>query len=176
MERVRETRLEMVVPGPRVAGVVAALRAAHPYEEVAYDVYPVESPSREYGMGVVGDLDRPVKLRAFLQRVRRSLGISHLRYTGDPERVVCRVAACGGSGADLLPAAISAGADVFVTADLKYHAFHDSTGAIALIDAGHYETEVPVVRSLARRLAARLRGSGIPVSSTRVRTNPVRWA
>ena len=176
LERVREIRLEMVVQGPRLADVVTALRSAHPYEEVAYDVYPVETPSRAYGMGVVGDLDRPMKLRAFLGRVRRSLSIPHLRYAGDPERLVRRAAVCGGSGADLLPAAIAAGADAFVTADVKYHAFHDSTGAIALIDAGHYETEVPVVRSLARRLAARMRGSGIPVSSTRVRTNPVRWA
>lgn len=175
LERVRETRLEMVVPGPRVAAVAAALRGAHPYEEAAYDTYPIDSPSREYGMGVVGELDRPLTLRAFLERVRRSLGVEHLRYTGDPGRKVRRVAACGGSGADLLPAAVAAGADAFVTADVKYHAFHDSTGSIALIDAGHYETEVPVVRSLARRLAARLRGTGITVSSTRIRTNPVRW-
>jgi dinuclear metal center YbgI/SA1388 family protein len=176
LERVREVRLEMVVPGPGVTGVVAALCAAHPYEEVAYDVYPVDTPSLQYGMGVVGELERPVQLRVFLQRVRRSLGIPHLRYTGDQGTTVRRVAVCGGSGADLLPAAIAAGADAFVTADVKYHAFHDSSRAIALIDAGHYETEVPVVHSLARRLAARLRGKGIPVSSTRVTTNPVRWA
>lgn len=176
LEHVREARLEMVVPGPRVAGVVAAMRAAHPYEEIAYDLYPVETPGRDYGMGVVGELDRPLNLRAFLGRVRRSLSIPHLRYTGDPDRLVRRVAVCGGSGADLLPAAVAAGADVFVTADVKYHAFHDSTGTIALIDAGHYETEVPVVRSLARRLAGRLRGTGIPVMSTRVKTNPVLWA
>jgi len=175
LERVQEMRLEMAVPGPRVSAVVAAMRASHPYEEVAFDVYPVDGPSREYGTGVVGELDRPLKLRSFLGRVRRSLGIPHLRYTGNPDRAVRRVAVCGGSGAELLPAAIAAGADAFVTADVKYHAFHDSAGAIALIDAGHYETEVPVVHSLARRLAARLRGTGILVSSTRVTTNPVRW-
>jgi dinuclear metal center YbgI/SA1388 family protein len=175
LEHAKETRIEMVVPGPSLDDVVTAMRSAHPYEEVAYDVYPLETPSRAYGMGVVGELDRPAKLRTFLERIRRSLGIPHLRYTGDPDRQVRRVAVCGGSGAELLSAAIAAGADAFVTADVKYHAFHDSTGAIALIDAGHYETEVPVVRSLARRLAARLRGTGIPVSSTRVTTNPVRW-
>jgi putative NIF3 family GTP cyclohydrolase 1 type 2 len=175
LERVREIRLEMVVAGPRVAAVKAALRRTHPYEEVAFDIYPIENPSPGYGMGVIGELDRPLKLRGFLERVRRSLGAQHIRYTGEPGRTVRRVAVCGGSGADLLPAAVEAGADAFVTADVKYHAFHDSTGTIALIDAGHYETEFPVVRTLARRLAARLRGAGIPVSSTRVRTNPVRW-
>lgn len=176
LERVREIRLEMAVPGPRMSEVVAALRGAHPYEEVAYDIYPIDTPSGEFGMGVVGELSRPLKLRAFLGVVKRALGTPHLRYTGDPDGQVRRVAVCGGSGAELLSAAVTAGADAFVTADVKYHAFHDSTAAIALIDAGHYETEVPVVRSVARRLAARLRGTGIPVSSTRVRTNPVRWA
>jgi dinuclear metal center YbgI/SA1388 family protein len=176
LERVGETRLEMVVPGPRVAAVLAALVAVHPYEEIAYDLYAVENPSRDYGMGVVGELRRPMTLRGFLGLVRRSLGIPHLRHTGDPDRSVRRVAVCGGSGADLLSAALAAGADAFVTADVKYHAFHDSSDAIALIDAGHYETEVHVIRSLARRLAARLKGTGIPVSYTRVNTNPVRWA
>jgi putative NIF3 family GTP cyclohydrolase 1 type 2 len=127
-------------------------------------------------MGVVGSLDRPLTLRSFLGRVRRSLDVPRLRYTGDPDRRIRRVAVCGGSGADLLPAAVAAGAEAFVTADVKYHAFHDSIGAVALIDAGHYATEIPVVRALARRLAARVRGAGIPVWSTRITTDPVRWA
>jgi dinuclear metal center YbgI/SA1388 family protein len=176
LERVAEVRLEMVVPGPKVATVVSALRTAHPYEEAAFDVYPVETPSREYGAGVIGELERPLRLQDFLGRVKRSLGSRRLRYAAGPSKSVRRVAVCGGSGAELLPAAVAAGADAYVTADVKYHAFHDSADVIAMIDAGHYETEIPVVRSLARRLAARLRGTGIQVSPTRVTTNPVRWA
>lgn len=176
LERVSEVRLEMIAPEWAVDGVVHALKRAHPYEEVAYDLYPLENRSADFGMGVIGTLPRPVRLALFLSRVKRVLSSGALRWTGDPRRVVRRVAACGGSGGDLLSSAIDAGADVFVTADLKYHAFHDARGRIALVDAGHYETEQPVVGVLVRRLQKeiRLRGIRIPIFAASRSTNPVR--
>ncbi len=176
LEQVREVRLEMVVPSWKVDPVVSALRAAHPYEEVAYDVYPTETPSTDWGMGVIGSLRRTVRLERFLQTVKRSLGTRGLRFTGRPGTPVRRVAACGGSGADLLPEAISRGADVFVTADVKYHSFRDAGGSIALVDAGHFETEFPVVEAIVARLSTviRARGERIPVRAARRQETPVR--
>jgi hypothetical protein len=176
LERVSEVRLEMVAPEWAVEGVVHAMRRAHPYEEVAYDIYPLENRSADFGMGVIGTLPRPLRLAVYLARIKRVLGSGALRWSGDPRRVVRRVAACGGSGGDLLSAAIGAGAEVFVTADVKYHAFHDARGRIALVDAGHYETEQPVVGVLVRRLQkeVRLRDVRIPIFAASRSTNPIR--
>lgn len=177
LEKADEIRLEMVVPGPRIQGVVRALRRAHPYEEVALDIYPTENISPEYGAGVVGELPKAVTLQTFLTRVRRALHTRRLRWTGDRLARVQTVAVCGGSGGELLEDAISAGAEAFVTADLRYHAFHDAGGRIALIDAGHYETELPVVQTIARRLkqALRARGTSFPVRTSRTSKNPVQY-
>lgn len=176
-EKVKEVRLEMIAPRWRVDEVVTRMIEAHPYEEVAYDVYPLENQPAEIGQGVVGELDKVVRLRSFLALVRKSLSSQHLRYTGDPNLRIKRVAACGGGGTFLLNAAIGAGADAFVTADVKYHTFQEATGRIALIDAGHYETEHPIVEVLAKRLREGIarKGNRVQVIVTKAVTNPVRY-
>jgi dinuclear metal center YbgI/SA1388 family protein len=176
LERVPEVRLEMVAPAAAVEAVAAALRAVHPYEEPAFDVYPLEGGPPEFGMGAVGELPSAMALGSFLDVVRRRLRVPRVRYTGEVRRSVRRVAVCGGSGADLLPEAIRAGAEVFVTADVKYHAFHEASGRIALVDAGHHETEFPVVAAVAARLRAAWTGRrGAPfVATAAAETNPVR--
>lgn len=175
LERVPEIRLEMVVPAWRVDPVVRAMRAAHPYEEVAYDVIPLDTAHPAYGAGVVGDLRPAIPLRRFLASISRGLGAKGVRYTTGRGTLLRRVALCGGSGSDLLEEAIRSGADAFVTADVRYHTFQEARGRIALIDAGHYETEYPVVRTLARRLRAHLRRTGIslPVDAATTSTNPI---
>jgi dinuclear metal center YbgI/SA1388 family protein len=177
-ERVHEIKIETVVPAWKVPQVIDALRRAHPYEEPAFDILPTDNISTEYGQGVVGTLPRPVGLRLFLRAVKRSLGTGALRYAGDERAVIRRVALCGGSGADLTDDAVAAGADVFVTADITYHAFHAAAGKIALVDAGHFETEFPVVRSLVRMIGAglRRRDGTIPVHQATTSTNPVLYA
>jgi dinuclear metal center YbgI/SA1388 family protein len=175
LEQVQEVRLEMVVPSWNVNRVVEAMRGAHPYEEVAYDVYTTENRSNDYGMGVLGTLPRPVRLETFLRTLKRVLGTHGLRFTGRPGASVQRVAACGGSGADLLPEAVRRGAEVFVTADVKYHSFRDAAGLIVLVDAGHFETEFPVVDAMVKRLTTVIRGRGerIPVRAARRQMTPV---
>ncbi len=176
-ESAPELRLEMVVPAWSVEQVVDALLRTHPYEEVAYDLYPLENRDNEYGMGVIGTLRRPMKAKAFLAMVKRRLGTRTLRSTGDLNVTVRRVALCGGSGADLIDEAIGQRADVFVTADVKYHAFHHATGKLLLVDAGHYETEFPVVRVMTGRLEQELhrRGERIPLRAVAFSTNPIRY-
>lgn len=176
LERVREIRLEMVAPRHAVPGVVRALVQAHPYEEPAYDIVPLENIDRAYGMGVVGEIPRPVSLARFLSAVRRALGARAPRFAGDPRMKVKTIAVCGGSGGELLEDAIAAGADVYVTADVKYHAYHEADGRIALVDAGHYETEFPVVGAVAEHLrrAIAARGNRTGVRTASRPTNPVR--
>jgi dinuclear metal center YbgI/SA1388 family protein len=177
-EQVREVRLEMVAPRRSVESVVRAMMGAHPYEEVAYDVYPLENISREYGMGTIGTLRRSVPLTRFLSDVRRALKTPGLRWCGDPRRAVRRVALCGGSGSELLGDAVAAGADVFVTADVRYHTYHEAAERIALVDAGHFETEFPVVAAIVERLRREFTGRGerVAVRAASQSTNPVRWS
>jgi dinuclear metal center YbgI/SA1388 family protein len=177
LEHVDEVRLETPVERRRLPAVIDALRAAHPYEEAAYDVYPLDNVHAAFGMGAIGELRRPVTLAAFLRTVRKVLGTGALRYTGNPRAMVSRIAVCGGSGSGLVEQAIASAADVFLTADISFHRFQDAAGRIALIDAGHHETEYPVLPALAGRIqdACRRRGEPTPVAVTAVRTNPVAY-
>lgn len=176
-ERTPEVRLEMIVPQWNVKRVIDALRDSHPYEEPAFDIYPLDNPHPAYGMGVVGDLKRPCSLATFLKTVKHRLGVPMLRHSPDTGRPVRRVAACGGSGSRLLEEAIRSGADVFVTADVTYHTFQNAAGRIVLIDAGHFETENPVVGALAGRLRQEFqhRNERIAVRTASAPTNPVRY-
>ncbi len=176
-EKVREVRLEMLVPQWRVQSVISRMIEEHPYEEVAYDVYPLENRAGDVGAGAIGELERPRKLDAFLRLIRKSLRSEHLRYVGDATASIKRVAVCGGSGASLVDAAIDARADAFITADIKYHTFQEATGRIALIDAGHYETEVPVLDILAKRLEEGISkmGKRADVLVSRSARNPIQY-
>lgn len=175
LEHVQEVRLEMIVDHARLNEVVTDMLKAHPYEEPAYDIYPLENVSADYGMGILGELTSPMSVPQFIRHVRRSLNTGVLRFHRGPSARIRRVAACGGSGSELTADAIRRGADAFVTADVKYHGFHDAVGRIMLIDAGHYETEQPVLEALARKLKNELvrLGARTPVHVARTSTNPV---
>jgi dinuclear metal center YbgI/SA1388 family protein len=178
LERVEEIRLEMIVPRWKCARTLSAMRLAHPYEEVAYDVIDLATAVSQYGAGAIGTLPRALTLRSFLALVKRRLGTPHLRYCGDLRRPIRTVAVCGGSGAEYLPAALRKNADAFVTADLRYHTFQDCDGAIALIDAGHYETEAVVLRHLLLFLRSRneIRKEKMKVFTSSVNTNFVYYS
>ena len=176
LESAEELRLEAEVARWDLPRVLAAMRAAHPYEEVAYDVYPVEQPYTRAGLGAIGRLEKPEPLRDFLQRVAERLQTDSLRYVGDPDAPVETVAVCGGAGADLIGRALAAGANAYVTADLTYHRFFEVLGndgrpRMALIDAGHYETEALTETLLATWL--RQRFPMVDWKRTTVRTSPV---
>jgi len=177
LEEVDEVRLEMIVPRPRITAVVEAMKAAHPYEEVAYDLYTLENGNPNVGMGAIGNLPKPMTFRSFLVHVKRSLRASSLRFSGMTGQTVKRVAVCGGSGSELLEDAIRAKANVLVTADVRYHGFQAANGQIALVDAGHYETEHVVLNPIADRLRAwaKTRGENLVVTITKKSTNPIHY-
>ena len=119
-----------------------------------------ESDGEELGLGVVGRLEPAVSLAEFLERVADRLGADSLRFVGDLESRVARVAACGGAGSDFVGKALASGADVYVTADVKYHGFfdvldNDGRPTMAFVDAGHYETEVMTEALLRDELSER---------------------
>jgi len=177
LQRVKELRLEMETPEWKLPDVLRAMKSAHPYEEVAYDVSPLLKPDARHGMGAIGSLPRALGLRTFLGKVARELKARGVRYSGTPRSGIRRVAVCGGSGSDLTPTAISAGADAFVTADVRYHGFQEHEDEIVLVDAGHYETEHPAVGTLARYLRARpeLKKNGVRIYESKKGINPVNY-
>ena len=153
-EEVEEHRLESVVPRSKLGRVVAALRAAHLYEEPAFDVYPLESVASQAGAGRIGVLAEAQTLGALAGRIKRALGVRNVRLTRAATGRVRRVALCTGSGASLLGAAAAAGAQVFVTGEIKYHqALAARDAGLSVIEAGHYATEQPVLAPLGERLA-----------------------
>jgi dinuclear metal center YbgI/SA1388 family protein len=172
---VSEDRLEVVVPRARLPAVVDALLQTHPYEEVAYDLYPLLDPPTGKGAGRVGDLPEPLTLRMLADRLAGGLPAPGLRVAGDLDRTVRRVAACGGAGDGYIPAALAAGADVYVTGDLRHHVALDArTQGLALVDAGHYATEAAALPGLIGRLqaAAAERGLSARLVASAVRTDP----
>ncbi len=141
-ERTSESRLEMVVEKSFAGKVIEAMLNAHPYEEVAYDIYALVNSSVNYGFGAVGELDEPLEVRRFLDRVKKVLGISSLRLSHIPESKVRKVALCAGSGMPFYRDAVREGADIFLTGDVKHHDFREArSGRTILADATHRATE-----------------------------------
>lgn len=175
VERVAEDRFEVVAPARSRAAVLAAMRAAHPYEEPAFDIFAMVPPPGDAGLGRVGMLARPEPLRSFVSRVgaalpRTSWGV---RAAGDPEMPVSRVAVCGGAGDSLLAAAAGAGVQAYVTADLRHHPAdeHRRASEVALIDVAHWASEFPWCEQAAGLLRSRF-GADLPVRVSSIRTDP----
>jgi putative NIF3 family GTP cyclohydrolase 1 type 2 len=150
LNQVAECRLEILASPAKLNNTIKAMLKAHPFEEVAYDVYEVLNPQAGVGLGRVGNLAKKKTLGSCIELWEGKLGC-RLRVAGDLDKPIERVAVCGGSGADLVGAAKSAGADVLITGDVKHHAAHAALDAgLAIVDAGHAETERLVVPELAK--------------------------
>lgn len=177
LERVAETRLEMVLPRRRRAAVVAALRVTHPYEEPAFDVFELADLPSAQGLGRVGTLAEAEPLHAFADRVAAALPATAwgVRAAGDPDRPIRRVAVCGGSGDSALPAAVAAGVDAYVTADLRHHPAAEHVLAHpdgpALVDVAHWASEWPWCAQAAGVVRTALGGS-VEVRVSARRTDP----
>jgi len=160
-ERAEETRLEVNVPRSLLGRALGALRVAHPYEEPAVDVYPLEGPSGQGTLGRVGALPGAPPLGSWAREAAARLGARGARTVGDPKRRAGRVAVCGGSGSELWGEALAAGADVLVTGDVKYHTALEARDAgLALLDLGHGPTEQVAVDLLAHKIGAWARDRG----------------
>ncbi len=175
LEFVNEIKLEMLTPRHQLPSVISAMKDVHPYEEVAYDIVYVENPNVNYGIGAIGELKKPVSLNSFLKMVKRKLGVQLLRYAGKRATELKSIAVCGGSGSDMVNDAVRAGADAFITADIKYHSFHSLPESFILIDAGHWETEQLIVSKIVTRLQNVINqtGANVKIYTSHINTNPI---
>jgi dinuclear metal center YbgI/SA1388 family protein len=178
VEEVAEARVEMVVPRARRREVIQALRSTHPYEEPAFDLLLRAPLTGGRGTGRVGVLPQPTSLAAFVAAAAAALPETRwgVRAAGDPARRVETVAVCGGSGGGLIDDARAAGADVYLTADLRHHPAVEAVAergehAMALVDAAHWATEAPWLDALAQRLRSEL-GTTVDVAVSPTRTDP----
>jgi dinuclear metal center YbgI/SA1388 family protein len=177
-EKVEEFRLEMVVPAALAGKVVAKLLKVHPYEEVAFDLYPLANQRTDVGLGRIGSLTEPLAPEQFGALVKKSLGIEMLRVAGQCRGPIRKVAVCGGSGASLLSEALRQGADCLVTGDVKYHdAQRARAEGILLMDAGHFGTEILMVKQMSAQLrrAATERQWPLEIIEMTGEEDPFRW-
>ncbi len=169
----QEQRIEVIYPVYKEKDILAAMIEAHPYEEVAHDIFPLANEDSETGSGMIGQLEVPLVQEEFLAHVRERMACDCIRYTSSEEEEVKTVAICGGAGSFLLPRALKEGADAFVTSDLKYHQFFDAEGKLMIADIGHYESERYTIDLFVRRLQEKF--PKFAVHSTAVNTNPVKY-
>jgi len=168
-----EVRIETIYPAILESKILMALVLAHPYEEVAYDLYDLTNQNQQVGAGMIGELEISVPEEEFLYHIKEKMRAHVIRHTAFTGRHIKKVAVCGGAGGFLLKHAISAGADIFITADYKYHEFFDAEGKLIIADIGHFESEqftqqllYDIIRKKFTNFALRL---------TEVNTNPVKY-
>lgn len=171
-EFVEEVQVEMLFPAYLQRPILAALHEVHPYEEPAYFIHELSHENQEVGSGMIGTLDKPLELPVFLQRLRNTMNLKTFRYTPLPGKLIRQVAVCGGAGSFLLPDAVRAGADAFISADFKYHEFFESNGQIVIADVGHYESEVATKELLGGILSEKF--TTFAVNFSKIDTNPIR--
>jgi dinuclear metal center YbgI/SA1388 family protein len=175
VERVTEDRVEVVAPTRSRPQVLAAIRAAHPYEEPAFDIFALVPAPTDVGLGRIGTLPQPEPLHSFVSRVESALPHTSwgVRAAGHPDMPVSRVAVCGGAGDSLLATVAAAGVHAYVTADLRHHPAdeHCRASDVALIDVAHWASEYPWCGQVADALRSAF-GAALPVRVSDVRTDP----
>ncbi|MDN3655061.1 Nif3-like dinuclear metal center hexameric protein [Ferruginibacter paludis] len=168
-----ELRLETIYPAWVENQVVKALLAVHPYEEPAYDLYLLDNARQQTGSGLMGELPAAVPAAVFLQQLKKVFELTVVRHTPLMSKPVQKIALCGGAGSFLTGAAVAAGADFYVTGDVKYHEFFDANDQLVIADIGHFESEQYTVDLLFDILREKF--PNFAVLKTRVKTNPVNY-
>lgn len=142
-ETVGEERIELIFPSYLQQTLVQSLIKAHPYEEVAYYIHPLSNTFSEVGSGIIGTLPQPIDIQELFENIKKIFAVKVIRHTALPDNPekIRNIALCGGAGSFLTKAALAAGAEVYITADVKYHEFFDADSQIVLADIGHFESE-----------------------------------
>ena len=173
LHREGEVRIETILPAFKKSAVVRALLSVHPYEEPAFDLYPLQNDWLQAGSGIVGELDESETELEFLKRIKKIFEVGCVRHNKLTGREIQKVALCGGAGAFLLPQAIRMGADVFITGEIKYHDYFGHEGDILMAEIGHYESEqytkeifYSIIRDLFPNFALQL---------SKINTNPIKY-
>ena len=168
-----ETRIEVILPTHLGGKIIQAMKKNHPYEEVAYYLTALENIHQEVGAGMIGELPEALSGDDFLNHLKHSMNLQIIKHTSLINKPIKRVAVCGGAGIFLLADAKRAGADAFVTSDIKYHEFFDAEGQLVLCDIGHYESEIFTKDLLGEFLSQNF--PNIALYLTKVVTNPTSY-
>ncbi|MEI6059621.1 MAG: Nif3-like dinuclear metal center hexameric protein [Bacteroidota bacterium] len=168
-----ELRIETIFPAYLEKDIVAALKQAHPYQEVAFDVYPLSNVHHHLGAGMIGDLPKAVEALEFLNQVKEILRLGCIRHTQLENKKIQRIALCGGSGSFLINEAMSCGAELYMTGDVKYHDFFIPENKMILADIGHYESEQFTKELIYTLLKKKFTTFALFISGTN--TNPVNY-
>jgi putative NIF3 family GTP cyclohydrolase 1 type 2 len=163
--------MEFIFPAYLQSSIVSAMIKAHPYEEAAYDIVPLANEYHNVGSGIIGELKTPVGEEQFLHQLKKSFGLSVIKHTKLLRKPIRKIALCGGAGSFLISKAIAAGADIYITGDVKYHEFFDANDKLVIADIGHWESEQYTVHLLFDILQAKF--PTFAVRKSEVRTNPV---
>ncbi len=169
----KEIRMEMVFPAYLQSSIVNALLKAHPYEEVAYDIIGLTNDYQQVGSGLLGELPEALEETGFLHMLKTSFELSLVRHTPLLDKKIKKVALCGGAGSFLTGKALAAGADIYISADIKYHEFFDANDRLVIADIGHWESEQFTTDLLVDILQAKFPTFAVLKSATK--TNPVQY-
>lgn len=168
-----EVKIEIIFPAYLERKILTAMKENHPYEEVAFDVVSLSNSHSGIGAGIVGELAIPVTEIAFLEHIKSIFQVPVIRHTALLAKPVKKVVVCGGAGSFLITKALAAGADIFITADIKYHEFFDADNRMLIADIGHYESEQFTINLLQELLANKF--PTFAVLKTAIKTNPVHY-
>jgi hypothetical protein len=168
-----ETQIGITFPKHLKNAILNALFEAHPYEEVAYEVTSLENTNQHIGIGMIGELSEEMPEKAFLEEVKKTFGPGCIRHSELLGKPIKKVAVLGGSGSFAIENAIRAGANIFLTADLKYHDFYKAEGKLVLADIGHYESEQYTKNLLSSYLKKKFANFAVVLSNTD--TNPIKY-
>ena len=169
----KETRIEVILPGFIKNKVLNSLLKAHPYEEVAYDIYHLKNDNPHAGAGMIGELEQAIPISLLLKTLETTFEAEGIRYTGDLNKSIKKIAVCGGSGSFLINDAKAKRVDAFITGDIKYHQFFDAGNSLSLIDIGHYESEQYTKDIFYESVMKKIPKFAVHLS--KVKTNPVKY-
>ena len=168
-----ESRVEVILPAYIKGRVVRALLEAHPYEEPAYDLIPIANEYTQAGIGVVGNLPQPISVFELMHKVKQQTGCIQLRHTAQEDKLVQRVALCGGAGSSLIGNAIAAHADIFITGEIGYHQLFGYENQIILAEIGHYESEQHTKDIFCEVITKKI--PNFATYYTKAETNPIKY-
>ncbi len=169
----KETRIESIYPVYLESRIIRSMINAHPYEEVAYDIYPLENTFDQAGSGIIGDLKEKMDKQQFLEILKEKFRVACVKFTEIEKKEVGKIALCGGAGSFLIKAAKASGADVFISGDIKYHDFFLADKSMMIVDIGHYESEQYTKQLIFTILKQKFPNFALQISNTN--TNPVNY-
>ncbi|MHC4509565.1 MAG: Nif3-like dinuclear metal center hexameric protein [Planctomycetota bacterium] len=174
LQKVAEIRFEAIVPGQSLAEVIAAVKKAHPYETPAFDIFKLYNPQTQFGLGRIGDLGRPTRLTRIVERIRDVTGAKAVGVIGPENRLVKRAAVCAGSCGPIINSVIAAGADLYLTGELKHHqALAAQEAGLTCICLSHTVSERFILKKIAKQLQKRLKG--IKIRTSKKDADPFKW-